>query len=174
MAADPAPSAGATAVEVARTLPGPDFELLGLDEERHRLSDFRGQPLLINFWATWCLSCREELPALERLHQKYAEKGIAIVGVATDNEGRQLVEPYTQEMGLTFPILLDPNEVSTSLFGGIAGYPSTFVLDSEGLIYSSYLGAQEEATFAEDLEYLLKAAPSDGAELPPGARIADS
>ncbi len=158
-----------TAAEVARTLPGPDFELLGLDGERHRLTSYRGQVLLLNFWATWCLSCRDELPALERLHQELASEGVAIVGIATDDEGRSVVEPYVEELGLSYPILLDPNEVSTSLFGGLAGYPSTFILDPEGLIYSSYLGAQEEATFAEDLRYLLQAEPSAAAELPPGA-----
>lgn len=163
-----------SAAEVARTLPGPDFELLGLDGERYRLSSFRGQVLLVNFWATWCLSCREELPALERLHRQLAGPGaagpgVAIVGIATDKEGRSVVAPYVEEMGLTYPILLDPGEVSTSLFGGLAGYPSTFILDPEGLIYSSYLGAQDEATFAEDLRYLLQAEPSEGAELPEGA-----
>ncbi|MEM1207337.1 MAG: TlpA disulfide reductase family protein, partial [Acidobacteriota bacterium] len=149
---------------------GPDFELLGLDGELHRLSSFRGRILLVNFWATWCLSCREELPALERLHRRLADQGVAIVGVATDDQGRSVVAPYVEEMGLSYPILLDPEAVSASLFGGLAGYPSTFILDGEGLIYSSYLGAQEEYVFAEDLEYLLGADPSDGAELPPGAR----
>ncbi|MEM1183230.1 MAG: TlpA disulfide reductase family protein [Acidobacteriota bacterium] len=154
---------------VARTLPGPDFELLGLDGERYRLSSFRGQVLLINFWATWCLSCREELPALERVHQKLADQGVVIVGIATDKQGRSIVAPYVKEMGLTYPILLDPREVSTALFGGLTGYPSTFIIDREGLIYSSYLGAQEEKTFTEDLRYLLQAQPSDGADLPENA-----
>ena len=94
---------------------------------------------------------------------------MAIVGIATDRDGRSVVEPYVQEMGLTFPILLDPNEVSTSLFGGLAGYPSTFILDPERLIYASYLGAQDETTFAEDLRYLLQAEPSEAAAMPEGA-----
>ena len=167
-------SAASSAAEVARTLPGPDFELLGLDGERRRLSSFRGRVLLLNFWATWCLSCREELPVLERLHQQLNDQGVAIVGIATDDEGRSVVEPYVQEMGLTYPTLLDPNEVSASLFGGLAGYPSTYILDAEGLIYSSYLGAQDEATFAEDLRYLLQAEPSEAAALPEGAVSKDA
>ncbi|MEM8930495.1 MAG: TlpA disulfide reductase family protein [Acidobacteriota bacterium] len=154
---------------IARTLPGPDFELLGLDGELYRLSSFRGQILLVNFWATWCLSCREELPTLERVHQELAGSGVVIVGIATDKEGRSIVAPYVEDMGLTYSILLDPREVSASLFGGLAGYPSTFILDREGLIYSTYLGAQTEATFAEDLRYLLGAEPSEGAEMPSGA-----
>ncbi|MEM9555705.1 MAG: TlpA disulfide reductase family protein [Acidobacteriota bacterium] len=163
-----------SAAEVGRTLPGPDFELLGLDGERHRLSSFRGRVLLLNFWATWCLSCREELPALERLHRQFADQSVSIVGIATDDEGRSLVEPYVQDLGLTYPILLDPKKVSTSLFGGLAGYPSTFILDPQGLIYSSYLGAQEEAIFAEDLRYLLQAGRSEAARLPPGALGGDA
>ncbi|MEM7049841.1 MAG: TlpA disulfide reductase family protein [Acidobacteriota bacterium] len=160
---------GPLAIDVARTMPGPDFELLGLDGERHRLSAFRGQVLLINFWATWCASCREELPVLEQLHRDLASEGVAIVGIATDKEGRSKVQPYAEELGLTFPTLLDPGEVSTAVFGGLTGYPSTFILDREGLIYSSYLGAQKEETFAEDLNYLLAAEPSAGAALPEGA-----
>ncbi|MEM8994730.1 MAG: TlpA disulfide reductase family protein [Acidobacteriota bacterium] len=163
-APEPPPSAA-----VARTLPGPDFELLGLDGERYRLSSFRGQVLLINFWATWCLSCREELPALERVHRELADQGVVIAGIATDKGGRSIVAPYVEEMGLTYTILLDPQEVSTALFGGLTGYPSTFIIDREGLIYSSYLGAQEEKTFADDLHYLLQAQPSEGAELPENA-----
>ncbi len=164
-AAQPASSAA----QVARTLPGPDFELLGLDGERHRLSSYRGRIVLVNYWATWCLSCRDEIPVLNRLHEEFANRGVAIVGVATDEDAETKVVPYVEKMAMAYPVLLDPQAVSASIFGGFAGYPSTFILDPQGLIYSSYLGAQEEKTFADDLRYLLQAAPSEGATLPAGA-----
>ncbi len=158
-----------SAAAVARTLPGPDFELLGLDGARHRLSSYRGQIVLVNFWATWCLSCRQEIPVLNRLHDEFDGQGVAIVGIATDSEAETTVAPYVHEMAMAYPTLLDPEEISTSIFGGLAGYPSTFILDPQGLIYASYLGAQEEATFVEDLRYLLQAESSAAAELPAGA-----
>ncbi len=154
----------------ARLLPGPDFELLGLDGELHRLSDHRGRVVLLNFWATWCASCRSEIPELNQLRQEIPTGELAILGIATDNEGPAIVRPYAEELAMAYSVLLDPEAVSTRMFGGLEGYPMTFILDREGLIYSSYLGAQEKQTFLEDVLYLLQAPPSEGEALPPGAR----
>ena len=150
---------GMAALEAARLLPGPDFELLGLDGELHRLSDYRGQVVLVNFWATWCVSCRREMPDLQRLHTELAGESVAILGISTDREAAG-VRPFVEELGIGYPILLDPGEITPSIFGGLEGYPKTYVLDREGQLYSSYLGAQERAILEEDLLYLLDAAPS--------------
>ena len=143
----------ATAESVARVVPGPDFELLGLDGARHRLADARGKVLLVNFWATWCLACRSEIPGLSRLAKDFPED-VVIYGIATDVEGAEKVVPYAEQLEVQYLVLLDPKAVSTSLFGGLDGYPMTFIFDREGLIYSSYLGAQDEAVFRADIEYL--------------------
>ena len=159
---------GLAAIEAARTLPGPDFELLGIDGELHRLSEYRGQIVLVNFWATWCVSCRQEMPALDALHTELAAEDVAILGIATDAEAAK-VRPYVEELGIDYPIFLDPKAISATIFGELEGYPKTFILDAEGLLYSSYLGAREKAVFREDLLYLLQAPPSPAAsqdELP--------
>jgi len=152
-------------------LPGPDFELLGLDGELHRLSDYRQRVVLLNFWATWCVSCRSEIPELNELHREIPAEQLAILGISTDQEGLAIVRPYADQLAMAYPVLLDPAAVSTRMFGGLEGYPMTFILDRQGLIYSSYLGAQEKETFLEDVLYLLEAPPSEGETLPPGARL---
>jgi len=161
----PVPSEPTEAEQVARILPGPDFELLGLDGESRQLSDLRGRVVLINFWATWCASCRGEMPDLDELHAELGDRDVSILGIATDRDPA-LVGPYVAELGIHYPILLDPNAVSAAIFGGVEGYPKTFILDREGLLYSSYLGARGKAVFEEDLRYLLKAPPSPAAQIP--------
>ena len=154
----------ATAESVAQVIAGPDFELLGLDGARHRLADARGKVLLVNFWATWCTACRTEIPQLNELADEFSEE-LVVYGIATDIEGGEKVVPYAEELEIDYPVLLDPKAVSTSLFGGLEGYPMTFIFDREGLIYSSYLGAQDKAIFRADVEYLLSAEPSPGEPL---------
>lgn len=156
---------GGSEAAVARLLPGPDFELLGLDGAVHRLSEYRGKVVVVNFWATWCVSCRSEIPGLESVRRELASRGVEVLGIATDPEGADKVAPYAAELGISYPVLLDPQAVTPAIFGGLEGYPSTFILDREGLIYSSYLGAQAEQTFREDLLYLLDAQPSEGVPL---------
>jgi len=167
----PPPLPGAVEAAAAHLLPGPDFELLGLDGETHRLSDFRGQVVLINFWATWCVSCRDEIPDLVALHHELADRGVVIIGIATDAEGRHLVAPYAEEIGMDYPVFLDPAAITAAMFGGVEGYPKTFILDQQGLVYSSYLGAQPPEVFRADLEYLLTAPASAGEEMPDSAVV---
>lgn len=164
------PEQAIDARSAARLLPGPDFELLGLDGELHRLSDHRGRVVLLNFWATWCIACRSEIPELNQLRREIPAGELAILGISTDKEGLAIVRPYAEKLAMAYPVLLDPAAVSTKMFGGLEGYPMTFILDREGLIYSSYLGAQEKKTFLKDVQYLLQAPASEGETLPPGAR----
>lgn len=153
---------GVAALEAARLLPGPDFELIGVDGELHRLSDYRGRVVLVNFWATWCVSCRREMPDLQRLHEELAAEGVVIVGISTDRDSAK-VRPYIEELGIGYQVLLDPGAITPIMFGELEGYPKTYVMDREGLLYSSYLGAQEKAVFEQDLRHLLAAAPSPAA-----------
>ena len=157
------PAPGEVEAKAARLLPGPDFELLGLSGRLHRLSDSRGKVVVVNYWATWCTACRTEMPGLNHLYQELAEAGVEVFGIATDTEGAVRVRPYAEELGISYPILLDPEAVSATIFGGLEGYPKTFILDRQGLIYSSYLGAQDEEVFREDVVYLLEAPESPAA-----------
>ena len=110
--------------EPAMALPRPeervpfrvDFTLPDVQGHLVRLADLRGRPVLINIWATWCYPCRKEMPSMNALYKDYSAKGLAIVAIATDTGGKPVVTPFIQTYGLTFPVLLDPqNMVGTQL-----------------------------------------------------------
>ncbi len=115
----------------------PDFELENLDGETVRLSDFRGQPVLINFWATWCGPCRVEMPDIQARHEKYAPD-LVILAVDFD-EPKETVQFFVDELELTFPILLDPGGKIQQLYL-VRGYPSSYFVDREGLIQVVQIG----------------------------------
>src|SRR5688500_6252056 len=86
-----------------------DFALPDLHGKTVRLSELRGRPVLVNFWATWCYPCRVEMPSMNALYQGYKDSGFVILAIASDARGAETVAPFVQEYGLTFPVLLDPH-----------------------------------------------------------------
>jgi len=100
------------AVEVGRT--APDFELTTLDGKTVRLSDFRGKGVLINFWASWCKPCRDEMPAIQRVYERHRDKGLEVLAVNIA-ETEVTVDGFVRHLDLTFPILLDPKPGSDSV-----------------------------------------------------------
>ena len=116
-----------------------DFELPNLSGTTIRLSDFKGSVVLLNFFATWCPGCREEMPSLEEIYQANKNKGFLVLGIAGDPQGKEKLEPFVKEYGLTFPILLDPeNQVFRQYY--VRGIPVTYLLDKQGRIAGMYLG----------------------------------
>jgi thiol-disulfide isomerase/thioredoxin len=89
--------------------PAPDFTLPTLSGETVRLSDLRGKVVLVNFWATWCVPCRTEMPTLEELYQYYKERGLEVVAVNLDALSTAGVEAFVKEVAVTFRIVLDPS-----------------------------------------------------------------
>ncbi|MCH7588839.1 MAG: redoxin domain-containing protein [Chloroflexi bacterium] len=122
--------------------PAPDFNLQSVAGETIRLSDLRGQPVLINFWATWCAPCRIEMPALQDRFETYSEEGFAILAVDFD-EPAEAVLAFGEEFGLTFDLLLDPGGKIQDLFR-IRGYPTSFFLDEQGVIKVVHIGVMTE------------------------------
>jgi peroxiredoxin len=121
----------------------PDFELASLSNQTYLLSSFRGKVLLLNFWATWCGPCKEEMPALEKLYQSLkGEGGFELLAVSVDRTGREDVEPFIQEQGVTFPILLDSLARVSELYQ-VYKLPETFLIDGEGKIVEHYPGPRE-------------------------------
>ncbi len=129
----------------------PDFALSGLDGQPVRLSDFKGKVVILDFWATWCPPCREEIPHFKALYSKYRAQGLEIVGVALDEGGASAVRPFVQSKGITYPIAISDSRV-TQAYGGIRGIPTTFVIDREGRIVKKYVGYQNQ----EILEFAVK------------------
>ncbi len=109
----------------------PDFELTDLSGKSVRLSDFRGKPVVLNFWATWCPPCRQELPTLQDLHVR---RGSAVVLLAiSQGEAAQDVLAFVRQYGYTFRVLLDP-QLSVGQAYGARAIPMTVVVDPDGVI----------------------------------------
>ena len=103
-----------------------------------RLGEQRGQVVLINFWATWCPPCREEMPALERLYRQHKEQGLVLVAISIDSDPA-VVSPYVKASKLTFPIALDPKAEVANKYG-VRALPSSFVVDGQGTMTALALG----------------------------------
>ncbi len=115
-----------------------DFRLTLADGSVFRLSDHRGKTVIINFWATWCPPCREEMPALERLYRQHKDHGLVLVAISIDADPK-VVEPYVRASKLTFPIALDPKADVANAYG-VRALPSSFVVDRDGTMKALALG----------------------------------
>ena len=137
----------------------PDFTLDTLQGEKVTLSHLRGKIVVVNFWATWCLPCRKETPALEKAYEQYKDSGMVILGVnLTDQDSVSEVESFIQESKLTYPILLDRDGSISNLYQ-IQGLPMTFFINREGIIRTVVVGGPMSETFIRTkIETLLKAA----------------
>jgi peroxiredoxin len=134
-----------------------------LEGQAVRLSAYRGQVVLVNLWATWCPPCREEMPSMEKLHQRLREKGFVLLAVSEDEGGAGVVRPFVEQMRLTFRVLLDPGGDVGRKYG-VWGYPESFLVDREGRIVERVIGPRDWGAPAEiaRIEALL-AAPAAGA-----------
>jgi peroxiredoxin len=141
-AADPYERAGVT--ELTEGQRGPAWRLRRFPEGGEaRLEDFARQLVVLNFWATWCTPCTLEMPTLERLWQGYRGRGLVVVGLCVDRGApRALIEPYVRHLGLTFPILLDP-DMKTAGAWRVTGLPATFVIKPGGEVAGMATGPRE-------------------------------
>lgn len=118
----------------------PEYAALTLDGDSASLADHDGEVILLNVWATWCIPCREEVPALQRLHERFAHEGLRIVGVSVDAQGEtRTVEDFVRDFGVTYDIWLDPGEKVISDFR-VIGVPNTFLIDREGIVRWKHIG----------------------------------
>jgi peroxiredoxin len=125
-------------IRPARTKVAEDFTLATPDGKRFRLSEQRGRVVFINFWATWCPPCREEMPSMERLYQQHKKAGFVMVAVSADSNTKG-VPAFVKEQNLTFSIALDPQlEVANAY--GVRALPSSFIVDKNGELVALALG----------------------------------
>jgi peroxiredoxin len=132
--------------------PAPDFQLSSLDGQSISLSGLQGSPVLLNFWATWCGYCCEEMPYLQQIYEKWQVMGLVVLAINI-GESSSDVEAFMQSQGLSLPVLLDSRGEVAKQYG-IQGIPATFFIDSDGIIQEVKVGAFQSA--AEIEESLLK------------------
>ncbi|HUG41831.1 MAG TPA: TlpA disulfide reductase family protein [Longimicrobiales bacterium] len=119
--------------------PAADIRVTTLEGESIRLSDLRGQVVLVNFWATWCAPCRVEMPGFEKVYEKYRDRGFSIVALSTDRGETGAVADWVGERGLTFPIGMASAE-AVRAFGGARTLPTSFLIDRQGRIRHTVRG----------------------------------
>lgn len=129
--------------------PAPDFDLKTIDGRRTRLSDMRGKPVLLAFWASWCGPCRRELPALAKLHEEFASRGLQVLGV--NDEGKAEARAFVEKAGLPFATLDDADQKAHSLYR-VRSVPSAFLIDRDGRIVRFLRGAHEYADIKAALQ----------------------
>jgi peroxiredoxin len=126
-------------VDTTGAYPAPDFSIPVLDGGQMSLADQRGNVLLVNFWATWCAPCIQEIPDLIELHERYESAGFAVLGISTDDDGAEVVRPFVRTHGIIYPILLDDGSAADA-FGNVYGLPTTFLIDRNGRVLSRFMG----------------------------------
>ena len=114
----------------------PDFTLQNLDGEAVTLSDYRGQWVVLNFWATWCGPCRTEIPAFSEFADENPD--VVVLGVATDGDAETLI-PAARDLGITYPVLVDPKGISASLYK-VSTIPTTVVVSPDGTVETIHIG----------------------------------
>lgn len=122
--------------------PAPEFTLMNMEGEQVSLSDFRGQVVLINFWATWCPPCREEKPTMEKLYERHKDDGLVVLAVNVEENGYQVVSQYLMTNSFSFPIVLDPKAVAQSQYG-VFRYPESYVIGRDGIVVEKVIGGRD-------------------------------
>jgi peroxiredoxin len=125
-------------IKPTRVHPARDFVVPTPDGKSLKLADYRGQVVFLNFWATWCPPCREEMPAMERLYQRYKDRGFAVLAVSVDSD-LVLVPPFVKQNKLTFPIGHDPKMATAERYG-VRALPSSFLIDRRGNLGALAIG----------------------------------
>ena len=123
----------------------PNFTFPHINGREVSLSDHRGKVVLVNVWATWCPPCRQEMPSMQSLYEKFKGEKFEILAVSIDSEGREAVSPFMQKMNLTFPALLDQEETIRRLYR-VTGVPESFIIDKQGILVEKIIGPINWAT----------------------------
>lgn len=134
--------------------PAPAFDLETLDGRRLSLADLRGSPVVLNFWASWCIPCREEAPLLTAAAREYAAKGLRVVGVVYQDSA-DTARDFMERYGQTYPGLLDPDG-RTAIDYGVFGIPETFFIDRDGIVRSRQVGPVTEQGLARQVQEILE------------------
>lgn len=135
----------------------PDFSLEDLDGKIHSLGEHQDQVVLLNFWTTWCPPCKEEMPALQEVYERYQGQGFLVLGVNwTTIDDPDLVPTYVEELGLSFPILLDIDSIVSEELYQLLGLPTSVFIGRDGIVREVYIGALELDNLGNKIQSMLE------------------
>jgi thiol-disulfide isomerase/thioredoxin len=132
----------------------PDFALQSLEGKTVRLSDFRGKPVVLNFWATWCGPCKIEMPWFVDLQKQYGPSGVQFLGVAMDDASTKDIAEFAQSMKVNYPILIGKESVGDD-YGGVQFLPETFYIDRNGKVIDKAFGLKGRGEIEDDIKKIL-------------------
>ena len=134
----------------------PDFSAVNMNGDKVTLSQYRGKVVVLNFWATWCPPCREEMPSMEALHEAFVDEGLVMLAVNVEENGQDVVAEFLQKTPYSFPILLDEDAGIQNTYK-VFRFPETFIIDKNGIIVEKIIGGRDwmrGATF-KTIDFLL-------------------
>ena len=132
-----------------------NFSVKDINGKDVRLSQYKGQVVLVNFWATWCGPCRREIPSLMALYRDYKERGFVVLGVSVDKEV-QLVKPYARTMKMNYPVLIGAGrEEFNEEFGPFIGFPTSVMLERDGTVCVKHVGVPSRSLLERQIDALL-------------------
>lgn len=135
--------------------PAPAFVVTTLDGKKVSLSDYKGKALIVNFWATWCGACKLEMPWLAQLREKYASRGVEVLGILTDNASPEKVAAIEQKYGVKYPILMC-NHQTAQAYGGLPELPASLFVDRRGIVVAEMGGADSEQQIEANIRKALE------------------
>lgn len=140
---------------LGRGAAAPDFTLPTLADPGAEVSlaGLRGHVVLVNFWATWCKPCEDEMPSMEQLYRRLAPKGFELIAVSVDEETAPVAE-FQRRLSITFPIALDPQQATSRLYQ-TTGFPESLLVDRNGIIVERYVGPRDWSIYRERIERLI-------------------
>ena len=150
------PQAVASGAMQMKSGTAPDFLLQSIDGKSIRLSDFRGKPVVLNFWATWCSPCKIEMPWFVELQKRYASTGVQFLGVAMDDASTKEIAEFAESMKVNYPILIGKESVGDA-YGGVQFLPETFYIDREGKVVDKAFGLKGRGEIEDEIKKLLSA-----------------
>jgi peroxiredoxin len=145
--------AGSVVTNISEHPLAPDFSLPGLTGDTIHLSSYRGKVVLLDFWATWCDPCREEIPHLVDLQNKYRDQGLQIIGISMD-DGPEPVRDFYQRLHMNYPVAMGSATIG-ELYGGVLGLPIAFIISRDGRVEARHIGATDRAVFEREIRALL-------------------
>ena len=134
--------------------PAPDFTLESLEGKNIHLSGYKGQAVLLNFWATWCGPCKIEMPWFVELQKEYGPQGLQIVGVAMDDASKEDIAKFAKDLGVNYPILLGKESVGEA-YGGVQFLPTTFFIDRDSKVLEREFGLKSRSIFEDNIKKAL-------------------